>query len=94
MAKLSSAAIAALRTAANRERGNLCPIRGLRAAAEQALVDSLHRRGLVAYDRSDLCGDAPPSWLTPATDGHYYWGAPRITLAGREALAVAEESDR
>lgn len=43
----------AINVAAHRERHNLCPVPGrngkLHAAAEQALLDALERRGLIEY---------------------------------------------
>jgi len=40
----------ALRNAAARERGNICPIAGLHAAAETQLLAALDRRGLITWN--------------------------------------------
>lgn len=39
----------ALEAAAKRARGNICPIRGIHAAAEQSLLDALEYRSLISY---------------------------------------------
>jgi hypothetical protein len=40
----------ALKAAAARPRGTVCPIPGVHAAAEKALLDAMWRRGLIEYD--------------------------------------------
>lgn len=40
----------AIADAADRPRGNYCPTRGVHAAASDALVDALDRRGFVYWD--------------------------------------------
>lgn len=40
----------ALKAAAARPRGTVCPIPGVHAAAETALLDAMLRRGLIEYD--------------------------------------------
>lgn len=72
--RLTPAMIRALAKAAERPRANICPIAGVHAAAEDALVDALDRRGMIAWD-----GGAPNR------------GAPRISDAGRTALAQARQ---
>lgn len=67
---LSEAQMKALAKAASRERGNFCPIVGVRAAAETALLTALDKRGFVQWD-----------------SGTPFHGAPRITDAGRAAVA-------
>lgn len=46
----SKAAMKALRIAAGRERRNICPTRGVHAAAQQMLLDSLIRNGWAEMD--------------------------------------------
>jgi hypothetical protein len=43
----------ALSTAAKRERGNICPIRGVWANAETKLLEAMDRRRLIAWDYPD-----------------------------------------
>jgi hypothetical protein len=50
MKPLSPAMLKALRKAASREHANICPVVGVHAAAEQALIDALDRRGMIAWD--------------------------------------------
>lgn len=47
---ISKAGMKALKRAAKRKRGNLCPVVGVHAAAETALLESLERRGLIYLD--------------------------------------------
>lgn len=47
-AKLSAPMLNALKRAAGRERGNVCPVAGkCRAASEMSLLHALRRRGLI-----------------------------------------------
>lgn len=48
-ATVSPAGIKALKRAAARERGNICPA-GLIAAAETKLLEGLDRRGMIEWD--------------------------------------------
>ena len=53
--KLTAAMTNALWVAAQRERGTLCPVIGrhgskVNAAAEQAMLEALDRRGFIAWD--------------------------------------------
>jgi hypothetical protein len=50
MVQLSKAGRKALRAAMFRERGNICPVRGVHAAAETNLLIALDREGLIAWD--------------------------------------------
>jgi hypothetical protein len=40
----------AIKTAAERERGTYCPIKGVHAAAETMLLEALDRRGFIEWD--------------------------------------------
>ncbi len=40
----------ALANAAGRERGNVCPVGGVHAAAETALLAAMSRRGFIQWD--------------------------------------------
>lgn len=48
--KMTKAQFKALRAAANRERGNICPTVGVNAAASDALVAALDRAGFITWD--------------------------------------------
>lgn len=59
----------ALSKAATRERGNICPVRGVHAAAEDMLIKAMERRGFITWDgliprisdtaRTALAGQTP-----------------------------------
>lgn len=49
---LSTAQIRALRTAAHRASHFLCPVPGVHAASETALLGALRRKGLITADPS------------------------------------------
>lgn len=66
----------ALIRAANREHGNICPIVGCWAAAEQKLIEAMERRGYIAWSQPE--GFEINGWV------HY--GAPLISDAGRQAI--------
>ena len=68
----------ALEKAANRERGNICPIPGVWANAEQMLIEAMDRRGYIAWD--------DPEGHTLNGGSYIHHGAPRISEAGRRAL--------
>jgi hypothetical protein len=76
--KMSPAMKRALARAANRERGNICPIRGVWANAETMLIDAMDRRGFVAWDYPDKINEHGVQLL--------HRGCPRISQLGRWAL--------
>jgi hypothetical protein len=45
----TKAMLRALHAAAARERGTICPIRGIHAAAEQSMLKAMFDRGLIEY---------------------------------------------
>lgn len=47
---LSKAMLKALRNAASRERGNICPIAGVHANAEVMLLKAIEKRGFIEWD--------------------------------------------
>lgn len=59
MAKLTEAQRRALSTAAKRERGNICPTRGVHAAASDQLVAALDRRGFIDWIGGGPYGGVP-----------------------------------
>ena len=68
---LSRAQIKALRKAANRVSGRLCPVVGVHAAAETALLAALLRRGLIVdgpAPRINEAGRAAVAINTPQTE--------------------------
>lgn len=74
---LSPAIIRALKKAASRERGSFCPAPGVHAAAETTLLKALDCRGFVKWD-------CPEGY---ARGGTVFYGAPRISDAGRAVVA-------
>ena len=73
----------ALRKAASRERANICPIPGVHAAAETALIDALDRRGFIVWDNGVARG---------ATEHGPHMSVPRISESGRAALVSSQVS--
>jgi len=49
-ADMTSAQRRALETAASREHKNICPVRGIHAAAETAVIKALDRQGYIEWD--------------------------------------------
>ncbi len=78
--KLTPAMVKALGRAAARERGNYCPVPSVHANAETMLLNALDRRGFIVWDNPE------PRF------GNSGSGAPRITDAGRAAIAQAKAS--
>lgn len=50
MAELPKGMQHALKAAARRERGNICPIIGVHGAAEDALIAAMEVRGFIVWD--------------------------------------------
>src|SRR5258708_4399386 len=76
---LTPAMLRVLQVAASRERGNICPTRGVWAAAQTRLIEAMDRHGFIAWEKPEgyLIGDKT------------FYGAPRISEAGRAAVAAA-----
>jgi hypothetical protein len=72
----SNAMVRALVRAAKRERGNICPIVGVHAAAEQKLIEAMDRRGFIKWDKPE--GYQIGSYTS--------YGAPRISPRGFAAI--------
>jgi len=68
----------ALERAAKRERGNICPIVGVWANAEQKLIEAMDRRGYIVWD------DPVGHTINGGTYIHH--GAPRISPLGFAAI--------
>lgn len=78
MTLLTPAMKRALRRAAARERGNICPTAS-HANAQTMLIKALDRRGYIVWDRPEGL-EINGKLIKP-------WGAPRISEAGRAAIA-------
>ena len=47
---ITKAMLKSLTAAATRNRANICPIKGVHAAAEGALIEAMDRVGFIAWD--------------------------------------------
>jgi hypothetical protein len=66
MAPMTPAARRALVAASKRERGTVCPIRGVHGIAEEMLLGALERRGFVDHNNGvPLITDAGRAALAP-----------------------------
>lgn len=74
---MTSAMRRALENAARRERGNICPIFGCWANAQQMLIEAMDRRGYIVWDK-------PEGY---EIGGKTFYGAPLISEAGRRAVS-------
>lgn len=57
--KVSPAMLKALKKAASREHGNICPVIGVHAAAEDVLIEALDKRGFITWDGGEAFKGAP-----------------------------------